>query len=134
MVAFHGGTGLWTWEGEDTGMVWEHAVPSGCHSRIVPLLQSWGSSISRFTPRALPLFLSPPAGPIHPAASPPITELLGACASLGALTRARSLGKDCGARLKSGDAVPRQLSHGNHCQGDRALPVLHRAAPSGNFI
>lgn len=69
----------------------------------------WGSSTAGFRPPGCSLFFLSPLN-----RSPSILF------SLGTLPRAHSLGESAFDWSRA-DAAPQQRSHGNHCQGDRAL-------------
>lgn len=95
------GTGFW----EGPQQFGEH----GLHSCITYSLQIGGSSTAGFRPPGCSLFFLSPLN-----RSPSILF------SLGTLPRAHSLGESAFDWSRA-DAAPQQRSHGNHCQGDRAL-------------
>lgn len=96
------GMGLWEGPCQEFG---EH----GLHSCVTYSLQIGGSSTARFRPLGCSLFFPSPHN-----GSPSILS------SLGTPTQAHSLGESTFDWSRA-DAAPQQRSHGNHCQGDRAL-------------
>lgn len=120
-----------TWEGPWKGRTWAQCWSFPLRDPRHAFAAERGAAPSPAQTSLLPL--SPPVCPTHPTApSRRVAGLLGA--SPGTPAQAHSLGKKNVCERREAAAVPQQLLHGNHCQGDRALHPLCQAPPSGNFL